>query len=172
MSRKISITAISTALAIISFAGSIFIPILNVVLAVLASFFVVIPVFYNLGIKYSILCYLVTSALGFVLFGSYVVQMLLNVVFIMPFTIAKIIVDKHSNKTARILIKYICANLLAAVMIALIYILSNEFFNENLKYWWIVIIVVELMVIPYDYVLDQGLKVIKGIIIKINSSHR
>lgn len=171
MSRKISISAISVSLAVIALTGSVFIPYVNIVLAVIASLFVIMPLLSNVGLKYTILCYLVTATLGMLLFSGFLSQMLFAIIFIMPYTIIKTaFADKITDRVKRITIRYICANILMAIFIGLAYLLTYEFFSYYVQYWWIVIIAVQLLVIPYDFVLNQAIITFKQIVTRIRGS--
>ena len=157
--KRIAMSGIGTALGVLCLMAVVYLPTMNVAFSFLAGACVTLSFladFRSWG--WSLLSFFAAATLAVVLTGN-VVELLPFCVFFGPFAWLKLLVDeKIPIRAVRWVLKFVWVNLSLVAMYFLFraFLLNAEEFEVFVRqYWWLTLLVVNLLTVPYDYLLRE-----------------
>ncbi|MCX8130059.1 MAG: hypothetical protein N3I35_08175 [Clostridia bacterium] len=149
ISKKLALTGIMTALAVIILFLATIMPTNRISLYALSSFFIAIVII-EFGVKTGWIFYFSSGILAFIII-QFKIRLIPYVIFFGIYGLIKYYIEKINNYFVEIILKILYFNISLAVSFYLV----KEIFLEGLEIkfpWWIAVVILEVVFIVYDYV--------------------
>ena len=159
LTKRIAISGIGSAFGVLCLLAVAYIPTMNIAFSFLAGLFATLGFVADFRCwGWSLLSLFATGTLGILLTGN-VVELIPFCVFFGPFAWLKLFADEKIRfRAVRWILKFFWVNLSLVVMYVLIrtFLLNTEEFETFVRqYWWVALLLANLLALPYDYLLKE-----------------